>query len=304
MIDRLKRVLVATDFSKVSENALDHAALIAVKNNAELHIVHVRAPFPSARLLRNVEAFPDTKPHDEVLQRFARREMEHQEPRFAVKVIKTLIDAADVAMAIVDYADEQKVDLIVVGTHGHGKLADFFLGSVADRVLRHAPVSVLVVGQGASHRLRSVAYGTVLVPVDFSEASKRALQHAALVGEQHQAEVVVIHIIEDVPHPAYYAGDKDSIREAFPDLTRRVGEGLEELLEPFTALKNRVMVEEGRAHRRIAEVAGELGADLIVMGSRGLGGIERFLLGSVTERTIRRAPCPVLADMTEIAVNI
>ncbi len=304
-MNRLNRILVATDFSKASENALDHAALIALKNDAVLHLLHVRVPFPNSSIDAMAREFPDPERLQEVVERFAHNQMEDVSLRFNVPVTKKIVNAFDAAQAIADYAEDEEIDLVVVGTHGRGAVGHFFLGSVAERTIRYSPVSVLAVGSGESHELGESSYRKVLVPIDFSEASKRALKHGAAIAKQHAARLLTLHVVERVPHPGFYFSDQESILGSSEQFHKRLRGALTALIEEQTLeVPADSMVGEGRAYKKICEVAREQAVDLIVMGAHGLGKIERLLLGSVTERVIRSAPCPVLVDKSLEAVNV
>lgn len=304
-MNRLNRVLVATDFSKASENALDHAALIALKNDAALHVLHVRVPFPNSSIDAMARDFPDPERLQAVLERFAHDQMEEVALRFNVPVTKHVMSAFDPAQAIADYAQEQDIDLVVVGTHGRGPVGHFFLGSVAERTIRQCPVSVLAVGGGEAHALEQSSYRKVLVPIDFSVPSTRALAHGAAVARQHGARLLALHVVERVPHPGFYFSDQESILGSSEQFHKRLRSALTALTEESSPeLRADILVGEGRAYKKICEVARERGVDLIVMGAHGLGAIERLLLGSVTERVVRQAPCPVLIDKSLEAVNV
>jgi|RhiMetdeSRZDD1v2_1073273.scaffolds.fasta_scaffold210404_5 universal stress protein A len=145
----------------------------------------------------------------------------------------------------------------------------------------------------------------IMVPVDFSEHSQRALDYAVGLANRFGAEVVVFHCYQlPIPpfgHPPYTTVLPDSyvgaVREAAIQATRRWAD---------TARTQGVRVREeisaGFPANEIATLAKDVGADLIVMGTRGLSGLEHVLLGSVTERTIRIAPCPVLTINNELRV--
>ncbi|MEZ4270039.1 MAG: universal stress protein [Myxococcota bacterium] len=291
-------------FFQVFRERLEHAALIAMKNDAELHVLHVRVPFTDGPIASLEKDFPEHERFQEVFDRLARTNMESVKPRVDISLTKKVISAFDTATAVAEYAEKHDIDLVVVGTHGRKALGHLLLGSVAERVFRLSPVSVLAVGHDAAHRLQESAYRKVLVPVDFSDGSRRALQHAAAICTQHHAELIVLHVIDHVPHPAYYMSGHDSIMDAFPDITHRSREMLAEWVKPYAELQTDTLVGEGRAHVKIAEVAREHNVNIIVMGAQGLSGIGRLLLGSVTERTLRSAPCPVLADKSKEAANV
>jgi nucleotide-binding universal stress UspA family protein len=143
----LKRLLVATDFSECSTVALTYGRAFARQFNAELHVLHaveVLAPDPlgSAAL---ASALPELRAD---LERTERGELEAlltDDDRRDLRAVAELRTFQAPADAIVDYAREHHVDLIVVGTHGRRGLRHLVMGSVAERVVRTAPCPVLTV---------------------------------------------------------------------------------------------------------------------------------------------------------------
>jgi nucleotide-binding universal stress UspA family protein len=135
----------------------------------------------------------------------------------------------------------------------------------------------------------------VVCPVDFSPISKRALDHAAVIARWYEAELVVLHVVPFMPtifgfpaavdSAAVAAADADAV---LPELTRVVAQA-ETMVSATQA-----MVRSGSPAVEILRYAVEAKADLLVVGTHGRTGFERFMLGSVTEKVLRKAPCPVL----------
>jgi nucleotide-binding universal stress UspA family protein len=138
----------------------------------------------------------------------------------------------------------------------------------------------------------------ILCPVDFSEFSTRAYRYALSLAEHYRAKLVAQHIVElsRYPYAEYVASHGD-----YQDFRRAVGEGGEQKLREFVkqhahdAIQQDLMAHEGVASDCILSFAHARKADLIVMGTHGRRGFDRLVLGSVTDRVMRRAPCPVLA---------
>jgi nucleotide-binding universal stress UspA family protein len=135
----------------------------------------------------------------------------------------------------------------------------------------------------------------VLCPVDFSPIARRALDHAAAIARWYESELVVLHVIPFMPTlfgfpaavdtAAVASADADAV---IPELTRFVGEAT------ATASGTRMIVRSGSPSVEILRSAAEEDADLLVLGTHGRTGFERFMVGSVTEKVLRKAPCPVL----------
>jgi nucleotide-binding universal stress UspA family protein len=137
----------------------------------------------------------------------------------------------------------------------------------------------------------------ILCPLDFSETSWRALEHAIAIAAWYESRVIAMHVINPPPRfepPILFAEpgqiSSDADREY---LEQRLGDWLR--VASANALDAGVLMDEGDPAACILEQAESLPADLIVMGTRGRGGFERLLVGSVTETVLRKASCPVLA---------
>jgi nucleotide-binding universal stress UspA family protein len=134
----------------------------------------------------------------------------------------------------------------------------------------------------------------VLCPIDFSETSRRAVGQAVAIARWYHAHVTALHVYPVIfmPVPALPA-PQDRVSES--ELTRVRGDAAAFLEDADTAgLNTDVVIRVGQAARQILESAAALPADLIVMGTHGAGGFERLVLGSVTEKVLRQATCPVL----------
>lgn len=135
----------------------------------------------------------------------------------------------------------------------------------------------------------------ILAPTDFSDVSKLGLRHALELARQDGAEVVVYYVID-------FDGDwsrRDNRMDGTRDLLARTRAALDNFLAAHFAdcidlVEVRQIVEFGAPHTNIPEKAAREGADLIVMATHGRTGVDHFMLGSVAEKVIARAPCPVL----------
>ena len=131
---------------------------------------------------------------------------------------------------------------------------------------------------------------TILHPTDFSPHSENALQLACALARDYDARLVVLHA-EKVP-PAVYGSEALPLD---PEVTyREARKHLNEIVIPDAEIHVERRFEEGDPIPTILHIAGEIDADLIVLGTHGRTGLKRFLMGSVAEQIVRRARCPVL----------
>ncbi len=135
---------------------------------------------------------------------------------------------------------------------------------------------------------------TILCPVDFSEGSRRALDYAGLLARRCDAELIVLHAVEDAPLFTTYGPIPDlSVKGELESNTQRDLLALAAGTE-IESGKIRTEVIHGPSSKAILQYAEQQRVDLIVMASHGRSGLEHAIFGSVTERVVRRAPCPVL----------
>lgn len=149
---------------------------------------------------------------------------------------------------------------------------------------------------GAARALDSeLSFHRILVPIDFSPPSRRALAYAAKFARQNHAKLIVLHVFEPIATPDFTAAFP--LVKEYDQLMRAAQRELEALIRkagiPPEGIE-RALVRSGRAFREIATVARSLKADLIIISTRGYTGLKHILLGSTTERVVHDAPCPVL----------
>jgi nucleotide-binding universal stress UspA family protein len=139
---------------------------------------------------------------------------------------------------------------------------------------------------------------SILCPIDFSEFSTRAYRHALSVAEHYKSRLIALHVVElwKYPYADYGATEGD-----YANVSRALHEGgkiqLEKFIRnhPHETIQPELKVEQGVAADRILGIARELEASLIIMGTHGHRGIDRLMLGTTTDRVMRRSGCPVLA---------
>ena len=295
---KIERILYATDFSPSSLQALPEALRIARRFGSRLDVLHVLIP-QQVRLGEGDVGPSDPEAVRRRLVAWAQGELDRLvagigEP--AVEASTSVREDAYPGPAILDLARQEGVDLIVLGTHGRRGPGRLVLGSVAEEVVRRAPCPVLTVRE-REEAPEAGPIASILVPVDFSEPSQRALALARDVAGRFGARLDVLHVVEQVVLPGFYIPGAPGV---FPhNLEALHGAADEEIRRLMEALGEPPVPWQGRVITAtpsfgIVEQAETLASDLIVMATRGLTGLERLLLGSTAERVVRMAPCPVL----------
>ena len=142
----LKNVLVATDFSESSGNALAYGRDLARAYGAKLHVLHIAENLMATSVAEYYPAgFPEMQLEVEAAARTRLDALVTAEDRAQLKAVAVVRTSAAPAAAIVEYAKEAPIDLIVIGTHGRGMVSRLLMGSVAERVVRLGPCPVLTV---------------------------------------------------------------------------------------------------------------------------------------------------------------
>lgn len=290
----IQKILFPTDFSFCSDQALREALFLAEQYASELHAVHVTLPLeqerPSASSL-----LPDLgviqQQIDQMRERRSRTGPRHYKD---IVILQSALRGISAAEALLDYARENDIDLIVMGTHGRRGLKHLMLGSVTEEVVRFSQCPVYTIRETnsarAPHPIRQI-----LVPVDYSEHARIALAHAKSIAADYRATIRALHIIEETIRPSFYVTGRTSSSSWYPEVEAAATSEMKRLFAdaPGPDVPAEFHIREGRAPIDIVAFAKRNGIDLIVMASHGLTGIEHFLLGSVAEKVIRMAPCPV-----------
>ena len=290
----LTRILCPVDFSEPSRYAVEHALASARWYDAQITVIHVYITLlpwgPMPGIHGDVPTLPAVQPQDliEEVTRFYTSLRSGGSPEIVVR-------EGSPAKEIVRLADEMPADLLVMGTHGRGGFERLVLGSVTEKVLRTTRSPVLTVSPGTERSVGGpIQYKTVLCPLDFSAASRRALQYALSMAKQAEGRLILLHVVEgvtDLPretahfnvpeYGAYLEQDAmTQLKAAVPDTAR-------------SWCQSEERVTSGKAHREILRLAAETSAELIVMGVHGSGATERWF-GSTTSHVVREATCPVL----------
>jgi nucleotide-binding universal stress UspA family protein len=286
---KLAKILFPTDFSETADHAFKQAVALALAHQAKLHIFHaVLLHSEDPHHLQTV-----LKGYVEHVEKEALELLEKKSGELDGKGLQVEISTArgfSPYEAIAVKVEELEPDLIVMGTHGRSGVGKLLLGSVAEKVLRHAPCSVLTLRNDATIAGESNGLQRVLVPVDFTDFSRRALESArSLVSEK--GSLTVVHVVASPIHPSFYAGGITELFQIDPELPNRIRGNLEAWLGDQPG---EIIVTEGDAAAEILKTADETRAELIVMGTRGLSGLDHLLMGSVTERVVRTSKVPVL----------
>jgi nucleotide-binding universal stress UspA family protein len=283
---RYQHIVAATDFSEPADRAAAAAASLARSLGSKVSLVHVYDPWPYTP-----PGFPVGA--TEADASMAKGSAERLERLRAAQFdgIETEVEALrhhNAAVAVTDYAGEVGAKLCVVGTHGRTGLSRVLAGSVAERVVRHAPCDVLSVPATKADATDALPIKHVMVGTDFSDPSKHAMDAAKWIGDKMDAELTLVHALD--------SSDETGPGLEESELKRRLWDALSTIRAERFAKNPRVnivVLDGDSAATAMCEHAADKGVDLLVVGSHGRTGLERLLIGSVAERVVRFASCPV-----------
>ncbi|PEN13287.1 universal stress protein [Longibacter salinarum] len=292
-------VLCACDFSPASERAFGYALDIVERTGASLDLMYVEE-IP----LGIFQGDPSPAPGEKALQnRFEERCQNDLAPPSSMpsddRISHITTRSGAVAPALAKYAEANDVDLVVMGTHGRRGVERAIVGSVAEEVLRTAPCPVLTTRALDQNENEASPSPTpierIVVPIDFSEASRAALQYATRLTSIYDVPLVLVHVVTLPKIPAAYGVELPALSQM--ELLNRAKSELEKWQDEMVPAGQDASCEvtSGNPVASIHDVASAPG-DLLVMSTRGLSGIKRVMLGSVAAGVLRRATGPVISS--------
>lgn len=285
-----RKLLCPTDFSPGSEHAMRAAVRLANEAGAELVLAHAFSipPMAYAGEFAIAQGLVDElHEHAQAALDAAAREA----AALGARRLTPLLLTGGPRDGLVELLERDPAfDLVVVGTHGRTGLARILLGSVAEKLARHAPCSVLAVRPTAEVR----PFARVLCPIDFSDGARHAVELAARLVPPGSTGITLLHVID--PPAVYTTGRRTT--ELAAELDRYATEHLDRWAADLAARTGVPVAKLSRVGHPGAEILKVLDEepafDLVVTGSHGRIGLDRLLLGSVAEKILRHASCPVL----------
>lgn len=286
----IQRILFPTDFSDGARRAFPQAAYLADWHDAELHILNVTG--------RHSHDYGDDRKRfplsADTLTDWMRRPAgkDAERPDLAqLPIVQKQVEGASPEERILAYLEDADIDLVVMGTHGRRGVDRMLFGSVTEDVVRRSACPVLTVRTEAE-AAPGRAVRRVLVPMDFSEASRLALAHAKEIALTYGAEIDLLHVVEETVYPPAYGLEP----AYFPtqEVVDRVEKQLGDMARDDIGYEH-VMISAtvGRPATEIIDYVKENEIDFLVIATHGRTGLDRVLFGSVAEEVIRRAPTPV-----------
>ena len=280
-----KNILLATDFSPASDQALEYAASLARRFGSRIYLTHIitldafpmMAPEIAVRSLKELRAAAE-KSMDKVLQSGRLNAVPNQ----------VVIQEGNLWPALEQVIKEHEIDLLVVGTHGAGAVRKILIGSGAEEIFRKAKVPVLTVGPSTkTEPFYELEFKNVLFATDFGKSAEREAGYAFSLAQEHRSRLTFLHAF---PHPEAYSGDVLVLE------SQRYKAALQKLVPHASELHCKLdfRVGVGEPVEQILSVAQETNADLIVMGAKARASLAGNVPHTKAYRVVCGAHCPVL----------
>lgn len=292
---KIEKILCPVDFSDFSAKACEYAYSLAKHYQAKLFLQHAIVPLTAAY---PYYAFPDSvnesywKLDADVERRL--KELAGNTGRNGIQP-EFVVFRGYPTESILEFAENKAVDLIVMGTHGRQGIDRMAVGSVTEKVLRKAHCPVLAVRRPMhdfvhpEEKCEPVELQKILFCTDFSVHSERALSYAISLATEYNAELTLLHVLEDMP------GTTD-LQKEITGIIRRLEQPIPPDARDWCTIKSVVRI--GKPYQEIIQLALEAQSDLVIMGVRGRSALDLALFGSTTYRVIQLGTCPVLAIHT------
>jgi nucleotide-binding universal stress UspA family protein len=281
-----KNILVATDFSPVSDQALEYAASLARRYRSRIYLTHVitlgghpmmepelgESSFEKLRLTAE-------KSVGEILKSGRLNGIPH----------KVVIQEGALWPSIEESIKKYEIDLLVVGTRGMGAVRKILIGSGAEEIFRKAKVPVFTVGPSTKKEpFYELEFKNILFATDFGRGAEREAEYAFSLAQEHRARLKFLHVF---PHPEEY-----SKKVLASEVRERITRQLKELVPAGSDLVCKLDFEVafGEPVEQILRIAQDTNADLIVMGAKARVLLAGNIPHTIAYRMVTGAQCPVL----------
>jgi nucleotide-binding universal stress UspA family protein len=281
----LTKILVTTDFSEVSDRALDYAIALARRYDARIYLTHIITPDP----------FQFAEP--QLAQATYEKVRQAAEEGITDILIsgklrgvphEVLLDEGNVWPTLEKLIGKHEIDLVVCGTHGRGKVQKILIGSVAEEIFRQADTAVLTVGPSVKSEVRKeIELSHILFSTDFGPGAEKAAAYAFSLAQEHNASLTLLHVIES---GAAYT-EESVARQREINVVR-----MKKLMPADSEnwCKPEFRVTFGSAVEEILIAARESQADLIVMGAKPRRSLAGHVPLTIAYNVVTKSTCPVL----------
>ncbi|RTZ58015.1 MAG: universal stress protein [Gammaproteobacteria bacterium] len=291
------KVLVPVDFSEVSSAVVKSAKFIGNAFKPKFYLLHVISPLvyisvPETMVVDVIDSSV-IEEIEETKKKRAKKLLEKIVKEFEGFQVETFIDIGSPADVIAEKEEELGVDLTILGGHQKGLVERILLGSTSEAVVKHSRKPVLVVKGHPIEKLSEVA-----IAYDFSEMGDALLSYAKGFLKPFRSKVTLIHVEEEIDLPILEKLGIDII----PQIREKKGEKLNRIKEEFEGEGlpcEVVYLESQDPAEGIVKTLHRGSFDMVMVANKGLSGLKRILMGSVSLEILRKSPIPVLVYKKE-----
>jgi len=286
----LEKILVPIDVNTDSKEQTNTAIEIARSYNSEIIIMYVLSNKVIHDDIKEFVNSAITKSLDKIKKTFQSEGITTREP---------IVEYGKPVGKILQMAINENVNLILTGSGSKGVKENFKLGITAEKLVLQSDKPVWVVKSNEETKIKNI-----LCPVDFSGPSKHALNNAIFLSRNFKATLRILGVYE----PFNYTSPKlkiDIEKENFSKL-KQIESEMNEFIKEFdlNGINHKIDIKEGIAHNEILKMIEEHGHDLLLMGTNGRSGLNRFIMGSVTEKVTREMPCSFITNKTQDFIQL
>ena len=280
-----KNILVATDFSPASDQAVEYAASFARRYGSAIYLTHVVTLDGYPLISPEYAAMSLEKKHAEVQSHFGQI---LKSGELTGIPFKTVAKEGNLWPTIEESIKTFDIDLVIVGTHGAGTVEKMLIGSGAEEIFRKAKVPVLTIGPVTPKEpWQKMEFKNILFATDFGKSAESEAEYAFSLAQEHRSMLTLLHVF---PHPEAYG------KEALIEMEHNFYAQLRELVPVATKMycKVEVRVVFGKPTEQILRIAKETNAELIVMGAKARKSLAGNVPHTKAYRVVCEAHCPVL----------
>lgn len=289
---KFHHVIAAIDFTPACRVAFKEAVMRASQDGASIAALHVMDSF----LIHELKKALSLEPAQIVSEWTERLRKFIAESEVGVEKVRCEVRIGHPFTEIVQFCQAHEADLLVMGAKS-SKVGPHRIGAIAAKCIRKAPVDVLVVREEAQS-----PHKKIVSCVDFSGNSAKAVQCALHLAELDGGTVDCLHVYQSaIAMSLDYGGFMPAMPVAIdPDALGNWQKQLQEFLAPLTRGKGSVpvtplVIERMNIREAILQHVENVGATLVVLGTRGKTGLREFLVGTTAEKIVQHAPCSILA---------
>ncbi|MDP2237736.1 MAG: universal stress protein [Bacteroidales bacterium] len=273
----LEKILVPVDVNTGSEEQINATIRLANVYNSEILLMYVAPDKELNEEIKNIVLKSITESLNEIKEILESNKVKVREP---------IIAFGSIADTIAQKGNLEKVNLVLIGANKKKKRAKFKLGIIAEQIIRISDVPVWLVNAE-----QKTFFKHLLCPVDFSEPSKRALSNAILLARKHKSTLSILTVYE--PLASVSKKINIDLEEENASRLKRVKNEMDTFIKDLDleGVDHKIEIKSGIADKKILNIIKKQNIDLLIMGTNGRTGLNRFFMGSVTEKVIREMPC-------------